>query len=100
VNQEPQLPEIIKFLKENPTFRPILRLALDHERKNEGNPEYKGWEWHDVRAYPPAKLVAEGIIKISYKSRRYTKYLLINREALRKALDELDREEVEKIFRK
>ncbi|MEM0313601.1 MAG: hypothetical protein QXQ41_03530 [Candidatus Bathyarchaeia archaeon] len=98
-----QISEIIKFLKENPKYVRLLRLALDHERQNENNQEYKGWAWNDVRAYPPAiltKLVAEGIIKISYKSRRYTNYLLVNKEAIRNALKELDKEEVGKIFRK
>jgi CRISPR/Cas system-associated exonuclease Cas4 (RecB family) len=102
-DQKLQVSEIVKFLKENSKYVRLLRLALDHERQNENNPEYKGWAWNDVRAYPPAilaKIVAEGIIKISYKSRRYTNYLLVDRETVRNALKELEKEEIEKIFKK
>ena len=47
-----------------------------------------GWEWHHVQAYPAElmKLVREGIVDITYKSRRYTHYKLKDREAVKEAL--------------
>jgi hypothetical protein len=95
--------KLADFLRKNPKYVTILKLALTHETQNENNQDYKGWAWHDVRAYPPAvlgRLIAEGIIKISYKSRRYTNYLLINKEVVKKVIRELEMEEVEKIFKK
>jgi hypothetical protein len=90
------------FLRKNRKYVTILKLALAHETQNEGNQDYKGWAWHDVRAYPPTilgRLIAEGIIRINYKSRRYTNYLLNNREVVRKVLKELEMEEIGKIFK-
>jgi hypothetical protein len=80
---------IMKFLKENPKYMELLKLGLAHEDLNKDDPNYKGWAWNDVKAYPPvilAKLVGEGIIKINHKSRRYTNYLLCDRETVRKAI--------------
>ena len=83
--------KIKKFLIENPKFKEILKRAVEHEEKGAKEKHYLGWEWHEVRAYPTElmKCVREGICNIKYKSRRYTCYVLANREAVKKALREL-----------
>ena len=80
--------KIRRFLSENPKFVEILKRALEHEDNHAKDPHYLGWEWSDVRAYPAElmKLVREGIVNIKYKSRRYTHYVLANKEAVRKSL--------------
>lgn len=80
--------KIRSFLTENPRFIEVLKRAVEHEETNSKNPHYLGWEWSDVRAYPAElmKLVREGIVNIKYKSRRYTNYILANREAVKNVL--------------
>lgn len=80
--------KIRSFLIKNPRFIEILKRAVEHEEANSKNPHYLGWEWSDVRAYPAElmKLVREGIINIKYKSRRYTNYVLADREAVKNVL--------------
>lgn len=77
--------KIRSFLNENPRFIEVLKRAVEHEEANSKNPHYLGWEWSDVRAYPAElmKLVREGIVNIKYKSRRYTNYILADREVSR-----------------
>jgi len=78
-----------EFLAENPKFAEILRRAVEHEENHANDPHYLGWEWSDVRAYPAElmKLVREGIVDIKYRSRRYTLYVLANREAVKRCLE-------------
>jgi len=44
--------------------------------------------WSDVLAYPAElmKLIREEIVDIKYKSRRYTYYILTDREAVKNVL--------------
>lgn len=81
--------KIRMFLAENPKFVEILRRAVEHEESHASDAHYLGWEWSDVRAYPAElmKLVREGIVNIKYKSRRYTCYVLADREAVKKCLE-------------
>jgi len=81
--------KIKQFLAENPKFIEILKRAVEHEENHAKDTHYLGWEWSDVRAYPAElmKLVREGIVNIKYKSRRYTNYLLADREAVKKCLE-------------
>lgn len=76
--------KIKRFIAENPKFIEILREAVEHEENHSRDAHYLGWEWSDVRAYPAElmKLVREGIANIKYKSRRYTHYVLADREAV------------------
>lgn len=76
------------FLSQNPRFIEILKKAVEHEEAHLNDPHYLGWEWSDVRAYPAElmKLIREGIVNIKYKSRRYTHYVLANREEVKKCL--------------
>lgn len=80
--------KIKAFLAENPKFIEILKRAVEHEEAHSKDEHYLGWEWSDVRAYPAElmKLVREGIVNIKYKSRRYTHYVLTDREAVKKSL--------------
>ena len=79
---------IVKFLKDNPKYRDILRRAIEAEEKNAENQVYLGWEWHHVRAYPAqlVKLVIAGITNVNFKSNSATCYLLVDREATKQAL--------------
>ena len=81
--------KIRMFLAENPKFVEILKRALEHEENHAKDAHYLGWEWSDVRAYPAElmKLVREGIVNIKYKSRRYTNYVLADRETVKKCLE-------------
>ena len=83
--------KIRKFLEENPKFVEILKRAVEHEEKHAKDEYYLGWEWSDVRAYPAElmKLVRAGIVNIKYKSRRYTNYVLADREAVKKCLESI-----------
>jgi hypothetical protein len=76
------------FLAQNPRFAEILKRAVEHEEAHSKDEHYFGWEWSDVRAYPAElmKLVREGIVNIKYKSRRYTHYILADREVVKKCL--------------
>ena len=81
--------EIKGFLIENPKYKGILKRAVECEEENTKKEHYLGWEWHDVRAYPAElmKLVREGIIRIRFKSNRYTNYILTDIEATKRALE-------------
>jgi len=82
----------MKLIRERPHYGEILKRALEVEKNPPDDfvKEY-GWEWHQVQAMPPhlVKLVGEGIVKICYKSRKYTHYKLVNIKETEKALREL-----------
>ena len=82
---------IKKLLAEKPKYAEILKRAVEHEEEHANEPHYLGWQWHDVRAWPVElmKLVREGIAEITYKSRRFTHYALVNRETVKKCLKEV-----------
>ncbi len=79
--------ELVEFLRQNPKHREILQRAIEVEEGNP-RPEWLGWEWYQVRAYPAqlVKLVVAGIIKVNFKSQSSTHYLVMDREATKKAL--------------
>jgi len=90
---EHTLKEVIrKLVRERPEYAKILRNAV---RVEENPPDDfvrdYGWEWYHVEASPPRliKLVSEGIVKITYKSRRYTHYKLVNKDLVKETLKEL-----------
>ncbi|MHA1595936.1 MAG: hypothetical protein ACTSXX_14585 [Candidatus Baldrarchaeia archaeon] len=80
--------KICKLVRENPRYAGILKRAIEVEEKKANDRYFLGWEWHDVRAWPAElmKLVREGIVDITYKSRRYTHYKLADRESVKRAL--------------
>jgi hypothetical protein len=82
---------VLEFLRMNPKYIEILKRAVEHEEAHSKEPHYLGWEWSDVRAYPAElmKLVREGIVTIRYRSRKYTNYLLTDRETVKRCLARL-----------
>ncbi|ADB58804.1 hypothetical protein [Archaeoglobus profundus] len=84
--------KIIDLVRERPQYGRILKRAVEIEENppNDFVAKY-GWEWHEVQAMPAhlTKLVGEGILKIGYKSRRYTHYKLVDKEQTKEALKEL-----------
>ena len=80
--------EIVTFLQHHPKHSEILSRAVDVEEKNANKPNWLGWEWYEVRAYPAqlVKLVIEGAIKVNFKSNTSTCYLLVDREVTKRAL--------------
>lgn len=89
---KPSIDEKVRsFLSRFPEYRSTLRLAVAHEQSPERARTYQGWRWHDVETHPTKliRLVTEGIARISLKTRQATYYLLRDRAAVAKSLDEL-----------
>ena len=80
--------EIVKFVEHHPKHGKILSRAIEVEEKNANKPNWLGWEWYEVRAYPAqlVKLVIEGAIKVNFKSNASTCYLLVDLGTTRRAL--------------
>jgi hypothetical protein len=80
--------ELTAFLKEHSEYIKTLKMAAEHEEQNSKNPNYLGWEWYDVETLGTKlqRLVVNGIIKINFKSRSSTCYLLKDRNATKIAL--------------
>lgn len=60
---------------------PILTKILKVESKMSERDLALGWSWHTVGMYPANinKLIVQGLVEISYSSRRYTHYRLTER---------------------
>lgn len=69
-------------------YRPILEQAIRAQEENQGNPNYLGWEWYEVQAYPATlmKLVVGGVIRVNYRSNRSTCYLLVDASKIKREL--------------
>ena len=80
--------EVKAFLREYPEYVKTLQMAITHEEQNLTNPHYLGWEWYDVETLGAKlqRLVINGIIKVNFKSRSATCYLLKDRNVVRDAL--------------
>lgn len=76
------------FLERFPEYRKVLRLAVVHEESSRDLRSYQGWQWSDVEMHPTRlmRLVTEGISRISLKTRQATRYVLRDREAVKRAL--------------
>lgn len=80
---------IPKELMDQEAYRALLRRANDHEVANlkeiaslkKDGVEW-GWTWSDVSGQPARlnKLVAEGVLRVVYKSNKKTLYRLVDRE--------------------
>ncbi len=86
----------IKLLREKPDFADVLRRIVDFEEMFEKTKKYfkdLGWEWWEVRVEPHniRKLLSRGIVDIVYKSSRHTGYLLVDRLAVKKALEDFSK---------
>ena len=77
------------FLEKFPEYRSVLRLAAIHEESAPSYHTYQGWQWSDVEMHPTKliRLVTEGISNISLKTRQATRYLLRDREAVKRVLN-------------
>jgi hypothetical protein len=77
------------FLDQFPEYRKTLRLAVIHEEAAPSYANYQGWQWNDVETHPTKliKLVTEGVSSISLKTRQATRYVLKDREAVKRALN-------------
>lgn len=80
--------QILKFLESHPKHREILQRAIEVEEKDGSKPNWLGWEWYEVRAYPAqlVKLVIEGAVRVNFKSNSSTHYLLADRKMMKQAL--------------
>jgi hypothetical protein len=80
--------EISNYLKEHPKAVPVLKAAIQEEDANGSSPNYLGWEWYQVRAYPATlmKLVIDGLIRVNFKSNSSTCYKLADKAAIKQAL--------------
>lgn len=80
--------ELRIFLGEHPEYVKTLRKAIEHEEQNAANPHYLGWEWYDVETLGTKlqRLVVNGIIRVNFKSRSSTCYLLKDRNVVKEAL--------------
>jgi hypothetical protein len=86
--------EIVALLKEYPEYIKTLKKAIEHEEQNATNPHYLGWEWHDVETLGAKlqRLVTNGIIKVNFKSRSTTCYLLKDRKSTKDAIEQLEKQ--------
>ena len=82
--------EISQLLSEKPDYLKTLDLAIKHEEQNASNKNYLGWEWYHVETHPAklVRLVTSGIVRVNFKSNSATCYLLKDREAVRRALNQ------------
>jgi hypothetical protein len=80
--------EIETYLSEHPKAVSLIQAAVQEEEDRTGDPNYLGWEWHDVRAYPATlmKLVIDGLIRVNFKSNSSTCYLLTDHAATKEAI--------------
>jgi len=81
--------KVRRLAEERPEYKEILRRAVEvEEHPPDDFVRDYGWEWYHVGAHPArlTKLVGEGIVKVTYKSRRYTHYKLVDRDAVKRAL--------------
>jgi len=84
--------KVLSIVEENPDIRAILEKAVEWEEKHSvqlENLENYGFQWHDIGVYPQKlnKLVTLGLLKVTYKSRSFTEYRLVDRESIKKALE-------------
>ena len=81
--------KVSKFIEDKPEYSEILAAAVKvEENPPDGTVGRSGWEWHHVGAHPGrlTKLVSEGIVRVVSRGRRGTRYKLVDREAVARAL--------------
>src|SRR5712664_1708230 len=79
---------LLSFLERFPEYIKTLRLAAVFE-ENAGSP-VQGWRWHDVETHPTKliRLVTDGIARVSLKTRGATFYLLRDKEAVKRIVEQ------------
>jgi len=86
-------PEVVAFLREHPEYIKTLEKAVEQEEQNASNKGYLGWEWYNVETLGAKlmRLVTSGIVRVNFKSRSTTCYLLKDRDAVKKVLKSIGR---------
>jgi len=82
------------LLLSNPKYIDILKKAIEIEEKVQDKEHYLGWEWHEVQGSPALlrRLVELGVLKITYKSRSTTCYMIEDRELVKEVINEIESE--------
>lgn len=80
--------EVQALLSQQPEYKKTLNMAVKHEELNSKNPNYLGWAWYDVETLGAKlqRLVINGIIKVNFKSRSATYYLLKDAAIVKRAI--------------
>jgi len=81
--------EIEAFLEKNNKYVKTFEKAIGHEKANSKNPNYLGWQWHDVETLGTElmRLIKEGFIRVNSRSKRGTYFYRLNeREEIAKSL--------------
>ena len=81
--------KVCKLVVKRQDYADILERAVVIEKNPPSDfVAQHGWEWDQVQAHPGklTKLIAEGILKVGYKSNRYKHYQLVDRDAIAEAL--------------
>ena len=89
MNEVAQREKLFRLLSANPEVRHIVNRALQVEEEGRARNEYYlGWEWHEipVAAQKLRVLVEEQVIKVAYRSRSATMYLVEDPDTARDAL--------------
>ena len=98
MNEVTQREKLFRLLSANPEVSHVVARALEVEEEGRAkNQYYLGWEWHEIPV-PAQKLrvlVEEGIIKVAYRSRSATMYLVENRELAREVLTQVGEDAAE-----
>jgi intein/homing endonuclease len=68
----------------------LLQDIVEYERERASNPDYRGFEWHEVHGDPRTlnRLVTSKVLSITFSSNRYTLYRCTDLEAVERALEE------------
>jgi len=81
--------KVCKLIETRQDYAEILERAVAIEKNppSEFVANY-GWEWDQVQAHPGklTKMIAEGVLKVGYKSNRYKHYQLVDKDEIAKAL--------------
>ena len=85
---------VIQLLREKEQFLEILKTIIAYEEEHQDDQYFDslGWEWSDVQVAPwdLMTLWRRGILKIVYKSRKHTGYLLADREETKRAVTDFE----------
>jgi hypothetical protein len=75
----------------HPECEDILKSAVEQEEAHTEE-HYLGWQWHEIHVHTGTlnKLVAERLIRVSYRSANFTHYKLVDLEAMKEALREFE----------
>src|SRR5260370_673352 len=88
------LPDLVRLVEQNPHYSEILRRGLELERAGAAEEDWLGFESSDVPTYPArfSALLAEGVLRLGFRSRKYTHYrLAVDAGLLERALEAAER---------